>query len=159
VEQDNAGALSAALERYKESLTLFMQLLKETTDAGEKNQLMIRVDAYMKRAEQIKTQIRAGDAQRAAKLPPAPPMDCINALLLVNASSAKLRQGIKLISQAVSHDNDGRHREAMRLYTTAMENLMGGLREERNAPARTAIMQNLDTFLDRAEALKAAGFK
>eukprot|EP00941_MAST-03F_sp_MAST-3F-sp1_P005979 g5979.t1 len=158
IQLDNSGKLAEALDKYKESLTLFMQLLKETPDQKEKNELMIRVDAYMKRAEQIKTMLKQQDDVRGKNLGPAPPLESINPLLLINATSAKLREGIKMVSLAISKDNDGAFREALKLYTGAMEKLMGGLGEERNPKAKSIVMNQLDDFLDRAEELKRNGF-
>lgn len=113
----------------------------------------------MKRAETIKEMIKKEDKARASNIGNPPAMESINALLLINATSASLREGIKLLAQAVSKDNDEEHREALKLYTTAMEKIMGGLPSEKNMNAKGVIMGQLDSFLDRAEALKKAGFK
>ena len=54
VQLDEAGEYEKALPQYKLALEYFLTALKYETNKAVKDQIMIRVNGYMKRAEELK---------------------------------------------------------------------------------------------------------
>lgn len=70
VEKDAEGDLKGALDAYTQTLTLFMQVLREETNPERKRLLREKMNEYFNRAEAIKREIQDDDV---ASLFPSPP--------------------------------------------------------------------------------------
>lgn len=70
VEKDADGDLKGALDAYTETLTLFMQVLREETNPERKRLLREKMNEYFNRAEAIKRELYDDDV---ASLFPSPP--------------------------------------------------------------------------------------
>lgn len=68
--------------------------------------------------------------------------------------SDKINQGVEIVKQAIKADQEKKYDEAYDLYMRSFDYFVVGLRYEKNQHRKSAVEQQVVSYMDRAEQLK-----